>query len=98
MAHYAFLDDNNIVVDLIVGRDEDEIVDGISDWEEYYSQVRGMKCLRTSYNSYDGVYYDPETGLPSEDQSKVFRGSYATIGGTYDQELDVFLPAPEESI
>lgn len=95
MAHYAFLDENNVVVELIVGRDEDEVVDGISDWEEYYSQVRGMRCLRTSYNSYDGVYYNPETGLPDDDQSKVFRGSYASIGGTYDEESDVFLPEAE---
>jgi len=33
MAHYAFLDDNNIVTEVIVGRNEDEVVDGISDWE-----------------------------------------------------------------
>lgn len=98
MAHYALLDENNTVINLIVGRNEDEVVDGISDWEAYYSEVTGYRCLRTSYNSYDGVYYNPETGLPDEDQSKVFRGSYASIGGTYDQEMDVFLPAPEESI
>ena len=29
MAHYAFLDENNIVTEVIVGRDEDEVVDGI---------------------------------------------------------------------
>jgi hypothetical protein len=51
MAHYAFLDDNNIVTDVITGRNEDEIVNGISDWEEYYGALRGQRCLRTSYNN-----------------------------------------------
>ena len=50
MAHYAFLDDNNVVVQVIVGRNEDEVVDGISDWEAHYSEVIGQRCLRTSYN------------------------------------------------
>jgi len=50
MAHYAFLDENNIVTEVIVGRNEWEVVDGISNWEEYYSQFRGQRCLRTSIN------------------------------------------------
>lgn len=57
MAHYAFLDDNNVVTEVIVGRNEDEVVDGISDWEAYYGEVRGQKCVRTSYNNnIRGVY------------------------------------------
>jgi len=51
MAHYAFLDENNIVTEVIVGRDEWEVVNGISDWEEAYSLVRGQPCKRTSYNN-----------------------------------------------
>jgi hypothetical protein len=51
MAHYAFLDENNIVTEVIVGRDEDEVVDGISDWEQYYGNERNQTCKRTSYNS-----------------------------------------------
>lgn len=51
MAHYAFLDENNIVTEVITGRNENEIVDGISDWEKYYGEFRGQKCIRTSYNS-----------------------------------------------
>lgn len=50
MAHYAFLDDDNVVTEVIVGRNEDEIVDGISDWETYYGNFRGQRCIRTSYN------------------------------------------------
>ena len=52
MAHYAFIDENNIVTEVIVGRNEDEIVDGISDWEEHYAEFRpGHTCKRTSYNN-----------------------------------------------
>jgi hypothetical protein len=46
MAHYAFLDENNIVTEVIVGRDETE-----GDWETYYGKLRGQRCVRTSYNS-----------------------------------------------
>lgn len=50
MGHYAFLDENNIVTEVITGRNEDEVVDGVSDWEQYYGDFRGQRCLRTSYN------------------------------------------------
>ena len=50
MAHYAFLDNDNIVTDVIVGRNEDEVVEGTSDWEAHYGEFRGQRCLRTSYN------------------------------------------------
>ena len=50
MAHYAFLDEDNIVTEVIVGRNEDEIVNGISDWETHYGNIRGQVCKRTSYN------------------------------------------------
>ena len=50
MAHYAFLDENNIVTEVIVGRHEYEEVNGISDWEAYYGGFRGQRCVRTSYN------------------------------------------------
>ena len=51
MAHYAFLDNNNVVTEVIVGRNEDEVVDGISDWEKFYGDMRNQKCVRTSYNA-----------------------------------------------
>lgn len=57
MAHYAFLDENNIVTEVITGRNEYEVVDGISDWEAYYGEFRGQRCLRTSYNNnIRGIY------------------------------------------
>lgn len=50
MAHYAFLDDNNVVTQVIVGVDEWEERNGITDWEAYYSERKGQRCVRTSYN------------------------------------------------
>lgn len=50
MAHYAFLDENNIVTQVIVGRDETEVVGKIKDWEAYYGAINGVVCKRTSYN------------------------------------------------
>lgn len=47
MAHYAFLDENNIVTDVIVGKDE---TDDSEDWEQWYGNFRGQTCKRTSYN------------------------------------------------
>jgi len=62
MAHYAFLDNDNVVTEVITGRDEWEVVDGITDWEVYYGNLRGQVCKRTSYNgnirkNYAGVGY-----------------------------------------
>ena len=66
MAHYAFLNENNIVTEVITGRDEWEEVDGITDWEKAYGEIRGQVCKRTSYNNnirynYAGIgyTYDP---------------------------------------
>ena len=50
MAHYAFLDDNSIVTEVIVGKDETELIDGV-DPETWYGNFRGQVCKRTSYNS-----------------------------------------------
>jgi hypothetical protein len=65
MAHYAFLDDNNIVTEVIVGIDETELIEGMTP-EHYYGEFKGQKCLRTSYNgnirfNYAGIgfTYDP---------------------------------------
>lgn len=49
MAHYAFLDENNIVIEVIVGIDETETIEGL-DPESWYSNFRGKACKRTSYN------------------------------------------------
>ena len=49
MAHYAFLDKNNIVTEVIVGIDETELIDG-KDPETWYGEFRNQRCVRTSYN------------------------------------------------
>ena len=50
MAHYAFLDNNNIVTEVIVGIDETQTIEGL-DTETWYANFRGQTCKRTSYNS-----------------------------------------------
>jgi len=50
MAHYAFLDENNIVTEVITGIDETELIEGLSP-EIWYGNFRNQKCVRTSYNS-----------------------------------------------
>jgi hypothetical protein len=49
MAHYAFLDENNIVTEVIVGIDETELIEGL-DTETWYGNFRSQVCKRTSYN------------------------------------------------
>lgn len=49
MAHYAFLDENNIVTEVIIGLDETELIEG-KEPEVWYSEFRGQVCKRTSYN------------------------------------------------
>ena len=49
MAHYAFLDENNIVTEVITGIDETELIEGLNP-ETWYGNFRGQVCKRTSYN------------------------------------------------
>jgi hypothetical protein len=50
MAHYAFVDENNIVTEVITGKDESELLEGLTP-EEWYGNFRGQLCVRTSYNA-----------------------------------------------
>ena len=61
MAHYAFLNENNIVTEVIVGKDETDLIEGL-DPETWYGNYRGQVCKRTSYNNnyrfnYAGIGY-----------------------------------------
>jgi hypothetical protein len=78
MAHYAFLDTNNIVIEVISGRDESNF-----DWERFYGDIRGQVCKRTSYNTFGNQHIGG--GVP-------LRKNYAGIGYTYDQTRDAFIP------
>ena len=72
MAHYAFLDENNIVTEVITGIDETELIEGLHP-EVWYGNFRGQVCKRTSYNGN-------------------IRKNYASIGYTYDENRDAFIP------
>ena len=80
MAHYAFLNMQNTVTEVIVGKDE---TDGPTNWEMHYGNIREQVCKRTSYNTRGGVH--SEGGTP-------FRKNYAGIGYTYDFARDAFIP------
>jgi hypothetical protein len=82
MAHYAFLDENNVVTEVITGVDENitqtdvdgtEVGGSTEAWENWYSNFRGQACKRTSYNNN-------------------FRKNYAGIGYTYNAAMDAFIP------
>jgi hypothetical protein len=78
MAHYAFLDENYIVTEVITGKNESNF-----DWETHYGNFRGQLCKRTSYNTQGGVH--TTGGIP-------FRKNYAGIGYSYDSNRDAFIP------
>jgi hypothetical protein len=80
MAHYAFLDENNTVTEVIVGKNEGE--EGV-DWEAHYGAFRGQPCKRTSYNTQGNVHSGG--GTP-------YRKNYAGIGYTFDAGRDAFIP------
>jgi hypothetical protein len=86
MSHFAKLDENNVVTFVIRARQES---DGL---EDQFTEQTGEVWKQTSYNTYGGVHYDPETGEPSEDQTKALRFNYAGIGFTYDEDRDAFIP------
>ena len=94
MAHYAFLDENNIVTEVIVGRNETEVVDGISDWETYYGNRRGQVCKRTSYNGnirkqYAGI------GFTYDSDADQFVAPQPYASWTLDSNNDWQAPTPK---
>lgn len=82
MAHYAFLDENNVVTEVITGIDETELIEGLHP-EIWYGNFRNQVCKRTSYNTQGGV--NLIGGTP-------FRKNYAVVGGVYDEVRDAFIP------
>lgn len=96
MAHYAFLDENNIVTEVIVGRDEWEVVDGISDWETYYGSKRNQVCIRTSYNgnirkNFAGIGFTYDEGRDAFIAPKPFE-SWILIEETCQWSAPVSMP------
>ena len=80
MAHYAFLNMQNVVTEVIVGKEE---TDGPTNWEIHYGNIREQVSKRTSYNTYGGVH---------SSGGVAFRKNYAGIGYTYDETRDAFIP------
>ena len=82
MAHFAKVV-NGTVVNVIVA--EPDFFDTFIDDSPGY-------WIQTSYNTRGGVHYEPNSNIPSTDQSKALRKNFAVIGGTYDHTLDAFIP------
>lgn len=88
MGHYAKIVKGKVVKVIVATQDfisnyndgEPELIDYPSSW------------VKTSYNTRGGIHYQPNTNIPSEDQSKALRKNYAGIGYTYDEARDAFIP------
>ena len=96
MAHYAVVNENNVVVKVITGVDEDDtstLPEGYASWEEWYKEsLSVVKVVRCSYNTKGGVHYTQtdDGRVASDDQSKAFRANYPWNGWLYDEDNDIF--------
>lgn len=92
MAHFAELDQNNVVLRVIVVSDDDAgPLPGLAG-EAFCANLLGGVWKQTSYNTRAGVHYNADTNEP--DDGLAFRKNYAGIGYTYDAVRDAFLPPP----
>lgn len=80
MAHYALLNYDNIVTDVITGKNEN---DQNQNMELVYQDIFKQVCKRTSYNTIAGNHIN--SGTP-------FRKNFAGVGYTYDESKDAFIP------
>ena len=87
MAHWAELDNNNIVTKVLVGDNNDPNGDEGYQW---LIDNLGGTWIKTSYNTFAGKRIDPETNEITDEPG--FRKNYAGIGFTYDSERDAFIP------
>jgi hypothetical protein len=99
MAHYAFLNDNNIVTEVITGKDENELLEGLTP-EEWYGNFRGQRCIRTSYNgnirkNYAGIGYTYDEQRDAFIAPKPFN-SWILNEGTCQREAPVAYPTDEK--
>jgi len=95
MAHYAKLDENNMVLAVEVIDDANCLDSEGNESEEvgrqYLEDIHGwVKWKKTSYNTNAGKYYDPVTRELASDQSKAFRANHACIGLYYSDTHDIF--------
>lgn len=85
MAHWAELDENNVVTRVTVGSNDD-----LDEGYQWLIDNLGGRWIKTSYNTYAGKRVDPETRESTNEPG--FRKNYAGIGYTYDEDLDAFIP------
>ena len=95
MAHYAFLDENNVVTQVITGIDETELIEGLHP-ETWYGNFRGQTCKRTSYNhrirkQYAGI------GYRYDYEADVFIAPQPYPSWTLDENFDWQAPKPMPS-
>jgi hypothetical protein len=95
MAHYAFIDSNNIVTEVITGIDETKLIEGL-DTETWYGNFKGQVCKRTSYNNnyrknYAGIGYTYDAGRDAFISPKPF-DSWALDEETCQWEAPVAYP------
>ena len=86
MAHWAEIDENNLVVRVTVGNNDDA-----DEGYQWLVDNLGGRWIQSSFNTYGGVYYNADL-TPADDQSKARRYNHAAIGYTYDEERDAFIP------
>jgi len=93
MAHYAFLDNNNVVLEVITGIDENQLIEGL-DTETWYGNFRGQVCKRTSYNNnirkqYAGI------GFSYDAVNDVFIAPQPFASWSLDSNFDWQAPKPK---
>lgn len=88
MAHWAQLDENNVVVNVTVGSN-DEPDEGY----QWLIDNLGGHWVKTSYNARNGKKVNPETNESTDEPA--FRGNFAGIGFTYHEDIDAFMPPKE---
>jgi hypothetical protein len=96
MAHYAFLDENNIVTEVIVGKNEGEDGKSGEDWEAHYGAFRGQVCKKTSYNgnirkNYAGIGFKYDADLDAFIPPQPF-ASWVLNNDTAQWEAPVAMP------
>ena len=96
MAHYAFLDNNNIVTEVIAGKDESELIDGLTP-EEWYGNFRGQTCVRTSYNAAVNGFrkHYASIGFTYDATADVFIAPQPFPSWTLDSNNDWQAPTPK---
>lgn len=82
MAHFAKVVDGKV----------SQVIVAEPEFFESFVDTSPGEWIQTSYNTRGGVHYNPETGEPSDDQTKALRKNYAGIGFAYDKERDAFIP------